>query len=77
MESVLPSLYYSNDVINELSMLKTTITDYVNEMLVAFVTGSKNIDTDWDAYMSQLKTLGVERYMQIIQETYNESPFAK
>ena len=58
-------------------MLKTTITDYVNEMLVAFVTGSKNIDTDWDAYMSQLKTLGVERYMQIIQETYNESPFAK
>ncbi len=77
LESVLPSLYYSNDVINEFSMLKTTITDYVNEMLVAFVTGSKNIDTDWDAYMSQLKTLGVERYMQIIQETYNESPFAK
>ena len=77
LESVLPDLYYSDDVIDELSLLRTTINSYVEEMLVAFVTGAKNVDSDWDGYMSQLKALGVDRYIQIVQETYNASAFAK
>ncbi|MGI5898341.1 MAG: extracellular solute-binding protein [Christensenellales bacterium] len=77
LASVLPDLYYEDSVIDELSLLQTTITDYVNEMLVAFVTGARNVDSDWDGYMSQLKTLGAERYIQIVQETYDASAFAK
>lgn len=77
LESVLPPLFYENETLDELTLLETTINDYVNEMLVAFVTGKKNVDSDWDSYMTQLKTLGVERYMEIIQETYNKSSFNK
>ena len=77
LESVLPPLYYPDETVDEMSLLKTTINDYVNEMLVAFVTGAKDVDADWDAFQQQLNLLGLERYLQIVQETYDMSVFAQ
>jgi putative aldouronate transport system substrate-binding protein len=77
LESVLPPLYFLDAVMDEYSLLKTNINAYVEEMLVAFVTGAKNIDRDWDSYMHQLNTLGLVRYLEIMQETYDASAFAQ
>lgn len=54
-----------------MSQLKTTINDYINESIVRFITGNKDIDKDWDTYVSQLDKIGLKRYLQILQENYD------
>jgi putative aldouronate transport system substrate-binding protein len=70
-ENVLPALYYKQDAIGEIAQLKTTINDYVNESVVRFITGNKDIDKEWDSYISQLNSIGLKRYLQVIQENYD------
>jgi putative aldouronate transport system substrate-binding protein len=78
LNTVFPPLYYNDAVISDVNMLATSIKSYADEMMVAFVTGRRTInDTEWNAYMRQLDSLGLVRYLQILQQTYDASAFAK
>lgn len=55
----------------EVSLLKININKYIEENMVQFVTGSKNIDKDWDNYIDGFKTLQVDRYLEIYQKAYD------
>ena len=43
----------------ELATLQTNLNSYVNQNQLAFITGSKNIDTGWDAYVKGLDSTGM------------------
>ncbi len=58
---------------SELATLQTNIETYVQQNSLQFITGSKNIDSDWDAYVKGLSGLGLDRYLQIQQEAYDKS----
>lgn len=58
-------------VSDEQALLKQNINDYINSSSLAFVTGSMNIDTDWDAYVQGLDNLGLARYLEINQAAYD------
>ena len=77
VENLLPPLYYSGDNVLEMTSMTTNINTYVEESIAKFVVGDLNIDTGWAAYLANLRNLGVDRYLQIIQNTYNASAFAK
>jgi putative aldouronate transport system substrate-binding protein len=57
----------------ELATLQTNIESYVQQNSLQFVTGSKDIDTEWDAYVKGLSGLGLDRYLQIEQEAFDKS----
>jgi putative aldouronate transport system substrate-binding protein len=57
---------------SELATLQTNLTSYVNQNQLAFITGQKNIDTDWDAYVKGLDSTGMTRYLQIQQQAYDK-----
>jgi putative aldouronate transport system substrate-binding protein len=76
-EKQIPPLFYADDAISELALLRTNINTYVEEGIAKFVTGDLNVDRDWAAFQQNLKNLGLERYLQIIQDTYNKSSFVK
>ena len=77
VENILPPLYYSGDNVLEMTTMITNINTYVEESIAKFVVGDLNIDTGWAAYLQNLRNLGVDRYLQIIQSTYDASAFAK
>ncbi|MFI7062690.1 ABC transporter substrate-binding protein [Kribbella sp. NPDC050124] len=56
----------------ELATLQTNLNSYVNQNQLAFITGSKNIDAEWDAYVKGLDSTGMTRYLQIQQEAYDK-----
>ncbi|TDU87527.1 putative aldouronate transport system substrate-binding protein [Kribbella voronezhensis] len=56
----------------ELATLQTNLSSYVNQNQLAFITGSKNIDTGWDAYVKGLDSTGMTRYLQIQQQAYDK-----
>lgn len=77
LESVLPDLYTPEEDIEELTLLKTTIMDYTRESIVGFVTGAMDVEKDWDAYIKQMNSLGLSRYIELLQKSYDISSFAK
>jgi ABC-type glycerol-3-phosphate transport system substrate-binding protein len=59
---------------NEVATLQTNIDSYVQQNALQFITGSKNIDSDWDAYIKGLDGLGLKRYLEIQQTAYDKVP---
>jgi putative aldouronate transport system substrate-binding protein len=57
---------------SELATLQTNLNSYVTQNQLAFITGSKNIDTGWDAYVKGLDSTGMTRYLQIQQQAYDK-----
>lgn len=57
----------------ELATLQTNIESFVQQHTVQFVTGAKNLDSDWDAYIQGVDKLGLKRYLQLQQESYDKS----
>ncbi|NIK58538.1 ABC transporter substrate-binding protein [Kribbella shirazensis] len=58
----------------EVSTLQTNIENYVQQNALQFITGSKNIDSEWDAYVKGLEGLGLKRYLEIQQTAYDKMP---
>ncbi len=71
INAVLPDLYYAQSDIDQISRMKTTINDYVNEQVTAFITGKTDVDSGWNSYISQLNSMGLQNYIQLIQKAYN------
>ena len=57
----------------ELSTLTTDLKTYVDEMRLKFLTGDANLETDWDEFVAHLKTMGMDRYMEIYGAAYNRT----
>ncbi|MGW7680813.1 extracellular solute-binding protein [Kribbella sp. NPDC054772] len=58
----------------EVATLQTNIENYVQQNALQFITGSKNLDTDWDSYVKGLDSLGLKRYLEIQQTAYDKVP---
>ena len=61
------------DTATALSNQAVPINDYVKSAIVAFITGQKDIDAEWDAYLADLEKLGLSDYIAAYQKTYDES----
>jgi putative aldouronate transport system substrate-binding protein len=64
-------------IADSLAMTKQNIVDYVNQNSLAFITGQKNLDSDWDAYVKGLDGLDLKGYIDANQKAYDASAYAK
>lgn len=67
----IPAFYMDEETSARLSQLSTPLTDYVKSSFVEFITGKKDLDTDWDAYVAGLENLNYSEYVQINQDAYD------
>ncbi len=51
--------------------METNILDNVEQSAVQFITGELSLEDDWDDYVNGLESLGVDRYVEINQEAYD------
>lgn len=77
LESVLPDLFMTEEEAAEMSLLSTNIQDTQKEAMVQFITGAKDIDSEWEAYKTSIKNVGLNRYLEIWQASYDDSAFKK
>lgn len=68
--ATLPDLPATLEEANDSSSIMADLGNYVGQMRVEFVTGTKDIDQEWDNYIAQLKKMGSDKYLQIKQEQY-------
>ncbi|MDR1852560.1 MAG: extracellular solute-binding protein [Propionibacteriaceae bacterium] len=50
------------------STYQTQLTDIVIQNTVEFISGAKDIDKDWDAYISALKAAGLDEYVKLYND---------
>jgi putative aldouronate transport system substrate-binding protein len=46
------------------------IQTYMIEQMQAWVLGSREVDKDWDSYNAQLKKLGLDQVLAVMQKAY-------
>ena len=71
LNEAFPQMYFDNTNQKRMDLLNTDITKYVDETLVKFVTGSLNIDTEWDNYVAELEKMGLQEIIDIYQDAYD------
>jgi putative aldouronate transport system substrate-binding protein len=64
-------LYFTPQEVTEYSRLKEQINTYARENLIAFITGNKNPDRDWNSYIAEFQKLELTRYLQYVQTAYD------
>ncbi len=67
----IPPFYMDEEQSARLSQLSTPLTDYVKSSFVEFITGKKDIEKDWQAYVDGLENLNYTEYIQLYQDAYD------
>lgn len=60
-----PNLTGSFEEETELANIMGDIKNYTDTTLAQFITGDKDIETEWDAYIADLEKMGIERASEI------------
>lgn len=71
-EESLPPLTVPVEQADDYARMKTEIEDYMDECLVQFIVGGMDLENDWDGYLEQLNNIGLEQYMEITDNAYQE-----
>jgi putative aldouronate transport system substrate-binding protein len=56
---------------NKAVQLRTTINEYIKSNMVQFITGHKDLNKDWDAYVEGFNGLKLGEYLGILQKAYD------
>lgn len=68
---VLPSLKLTADEATELQTIQVEVQNYINTSKVAFITGTMDLDTQWDEYVQNLEDCGLQTLIDIYQTAYD------
>ena len=52
--------------------MQVEIQNYVEENTVAFITGQRDLDTEWDSYVQGFEGLRLTHYLEVMQKTYDD-----
>lgn len=69
-EKAMPPLKFTDAQMTDLSTIKVEYGKYVRQWNVEFITGKKNLDTDWDAYLKGLSSVGLETLLEEFNKSY-------
>lgn len=74
-EQICPLLVWSQELIDEVPYERDDCKSYIAKARTDFITGAKDItsDADWQEYLDQLNTLGLEKWQYYSQYIYDET----
>ncbi len=67
-----PSIPIDSEMAAEYQDLETTIGEAIDKNFVAFVTGEKDIEKDWDKYVKELDKYGLSKLLKLAQDRYDK-----
>lgn len=71
LDTVYPNIAYTAEQSNELVRYQASIEQYVRRAMIQFISGSMDLDRDWNGYLTMLDILGQQSYHTLLQDAYN------
>jgi putative aldouronate transport system substrate-binding protein len=68
---ILPPYSMGTEATNVASKIMTDVNTYCDEMILRFITGKEPL-SNFDAYVNQVKSLGIDEVLKLNQEAYEE-----
>lgn len=68
IQSIPPTPLFDDLTAEEAGLLQTPLLDAFEVWADAFITGKKDVDADWDAYVSEMKNLGIDKFVQLYND---------
>lgn len=72
-EDTVRNLEYNNQEFEVKEKYESLLNAYVLEEAKLFVMGTKNLDSDWDAYVKQIDELGLSKVLEFKQSAYDRA----
>jgi putative aldouronate transport system substrate-binding protein len=72
VDTYIPPMIYNADDSKRLNEINTTLKAYIGESRDKFITGKLDLDKDWENYKNQLKKIGYEEVVKIMQARYDQ-----
>jgi len=70
-EKVVPPMKFTDEENEEMSVLKTNLSNLIKEGMFAFFTGAKDVDTEFDAWVESLEANGLSQLVEYYQKAYD------
>lgn len=70
---IVPPYMANADESEELAIVQTPIIDSTKVWIQKFVTGQSDIGTQWDTFVSEINGLGVENYVNTVNEIFEKN----
>ena len=64
-------LIFTPDEERSVREIMMTLDTYVTESIARFAVGQLNVDRDWNTYLAELRTLGLDTMLPVIQRVYD------
>ena len=71
-KTVLPVLTYAKADQEVIDEVKTNVNSYVNQSIARFITGEMDLDKDWDKYIKEFDSIGLKKYLGLVQKAYDK-----
>lgn len=68
IQDIPPTVGFDDLEAEDAASLQTPLADNLEVWLDAFLTGTKSLDTDWDAYVNEMNGLGIETFCQMYND---------
>lgn len=72
-----PRMRYTQAETDSITSQQTELLNYVKQSYVAFVMGDMDIETQWDEYVAQIETLGMNDVIAVMQTVYDRQFLGK
>ncbi|NLN45843.1 MAG: hypothetical protein GX153_04640 [Clostridiaceae bacterium] len=68
-----PNFFFDQETATKANEWKTNIDDYCRSAITDFIFGNTDVNDDaaWDAYVAQAKGLGLDEYLEVMQDNYD------
>lgn len=67
----MPILSYSQEELDVKNQFETNVNTYAKEQEQKWIMGAEDVDATWDAYVAQLKTMGIDDLTTAAQSAYD------
>ncbi len=62
---------YDDKEMNEIKDIRANLKTYVTESMARFITGDMKIETNWDAYLKELNSIGLKKFVDTTQTAWD------
>ena len=70
-EKMIPLIKFTAEESEEMSIIKQNVASTIKQYMVAFFNGTKTIDADYDAFLSNLDSQGLGKLVEMYQAAYD------